>query len=39
VLSESVYDERLYRTMDRLLPHKQAIEAHLVKRLGETVCA
>jgi transposase len=35
VLSERVYDERLYRTLDRLLPHKQAIEAHLVKRLGE----
>jgi transposase len=34
VPSESVYDERLYRTLDRLLPHKQAIEAHLVKRLG-----
>ena len=24
-----------YRALDRLLPHKQAIEAHLVKRLGE----
>jgi len=35
VRSESVYDERLYRTLDRLLPHKQAIEAHLVKRFGE----
>jgi transposase len=35
VSSESVYDERLYRTLDRLLPHKRAIEAHLVKRLGE----
>jgi hypothetical protein len=35
VPSESVYDERLYRTLDRLLPHKRAIEAHLVKRLGE----
>jgi transposase len=35
VSSESIYDERLYRTLDRLLPHKQAIEAHLVKRLGE----
>lgn len=32
---DSVYDERLYRTLDRLLPHKQAIEQHLVKRLGE----
>ena len=35
VCSERVYDERLYRTLDRLLPHKEAIEAHLVKRLGE----
>ena len=33
--AESVYDERLYRTLDRLLPHKQAIEQHLVKRFGE----
>jgi transposase len=31
----SVYDERLYRTLDRLLPHKQAIEQHLVQRYGE----
>ena len=35
VRPESVYDERLYRSLDRLLPHKQAIEAHLVKRFGE----
>lgn len=35
VPSESVYEERLYRALDRLLPHKQAIEQHLVKRLGE----
>jgi|SRR5688572_19349551 len=33
--AESVYDERLYRTLDRLLPHKEAIEQHLVKRLGQ----
>ena len=26
---------RLYRALDRLLPHKEAIERHLVKRLGE----
>jgi transposase len=32
---ESIYDERLYRTLDRLLPNKQSIEQHLVKRLGE----
>jgi Domain of unknown function (DUF4277) len=35
VVPESVYDERLYRALDRLLPHQAAIEGHLVKRLGE----
>jgi transposase len=35
VPTEDIYDERLYRALDRLLPHKQAIEAHLVQRLGE----
>jgi transposase len=35
IRAESIYDERLYRTLDRLLPHKQAIEQHLFKRLGE----
>jgi transposase len=35
VPAESVYEERLYRTLDRLLPHKQAIEQHLVRRFGE----
>jgi transposase len=35
VATEQVYDERLYRSLDRVLPHKEAIEAHLVKRLGE----
>lgn len=35
VAPESIYDERLYRTLDRLLPHKEAIERHLVKRFGE----
>jgi transposase len=34
-LPELIYDERLYRALDRLLPHKEAIEKHLVKRLGE----
>jgi len=33
--AESVYDERLYRTLDRVLPHKEAIEQHLVRRFGE----
>ena len=32
---EQVYDERLYRALDHLLPHKAAIEAHLVNRFGE----
>jgi transposase len=35
VWAESIYDERLYRALDRLLPHKEAIEKQLVKRLGE----
>lgn len=35
VPAESVYDERLNRTLHRLLPHKEAIEQHLVKRFGE----
>jgi hypothetical protein len=33
--SERVNEDRLYRGLDRLLPHKQAIETHLQKRLGE----
>jgi transposase len=33
--SAGVNDDRLYRTLDRLLPHKIAIEQHLVHRLGE----
>ena len=32
---ERVNDDRLYRALDRLLPHKEEIERHLVKRLGE----
>jgi len=35
VPSESIYDERLYRSLDRVLPHKGAIEAHLLERFGE----
>jgi transposase len=35
VASEAIYDERLYRALDRVLPHKSALEAHLVERLGE----
>jgi transposase len=29
-----VYDERLYRALDKLLPHKKALEKHLKDRLG-----
>ena len=35
VSAERVNDDRLYRALDRLLPHKQALERHLVQRLGE----
>lgn len=30
-----VDDNRLYRTLDQLLPHKEALETHLKNRLGE----
>lgn len=33
--AELVNDDRLYRALDRLLPHKRALEQHLVARLGE----
>ena len=35
--SEKVNDDRLYRALDRLLPHKTEIERHLVKRLRELI--
>ncbi len=35
VAVEQIYDERLYRALDQVLPHKEALEKHLVKRLGE----
>src|SRR6266850_7184854 len=35
VPSAKINDDRLYRALDRLLPHKPAIEAHLQGRLGE----
>jgi len=34
VPSDQLNDDRLYRALDRLLPHKAAIEAHLKERLG-----
>ena len=35
VPAEKVYDERLYRALDKLLPHKEALETYLKHRLGE----
>ena len=35
VPEERVNDDRLYRALDQLLPHKQALETHLKQRLGE----
>jgi transposase len=32
---EQVYLQRLYRTLDVLVPHKEAVETHLKRRLGE----
>lgn len=32
---KQVDDNRLYRTLDQLLPHKAALETHLKNRLGE----
>lgn len=34
VAPEQIYDQRLYRALDKVLPHKEAIERHLVQRLG-----
>ena len=31
---EKLNDDRLYRALDRLLPHKRAVERHLKERLG-----
>ncbi len=33
--AEKVNDDRLYRALDRLLPHKVEMEKHLKERLGE----
>ena len=32
---KKVYEERLYRALDKLLPHKAALEKHLKNRLGQ----
>lgn len=33
--AEKVNDDRLYRALDKLLPHKSKLEVHLKERLGE----
>jgi transposase len=35
VAVDAVNDDRLYRALDRLLPHKEALEGHLRSKLGE----
>jgi len=35
VPAPKVNDDRLYRSLDALLPHKQALQVHLKNRLGE----
>ena len=35
VPAERINDDRLYRALDRLLPHKEAIEKHLKNKMGE----
>jgi len=35
VAPEQIYDNRLYRALDALLPQKEALEKHLKNRLGE----
>jgi transposase len=35
VKEEQVDDNRLYRCLDKLLPHKKALEVHLKNRMGE----
>jgi len=35
VRADKINDDRLYRALDALLPHKEALETHLKNRLGE----
>lgn len=35
VSTEKINDDRLYRALDQLLPHKQALEVHLKERMGQ----
>lgn len=34
VRADKVNDDRLYRALDRLLPHKEALEVHIKEKLG-----
>ncbi len=33
--NDLIYENRLYRALDKLLPHKEALEKHLKRRFGE----
>ena len=35
IAPDKINDDRLYRALDQLLPHKEAFELHLKERLGE----
>lgn len=35
IAADKINDDRLYRALDHLLPHKEALEIHLKNRLGE----
>ena len=35
VPADKINDDRVYRALDRMLPHKEALEQHLKSRLGE----
>jgi transposase len=35
VTPEQIHTDRLYKALDQLLPHKEALETHLRQRLGE----
>ena len=35
IAPDKINDDRLYRTLDQLLPHKEALEIHLKERMGE----
>jgi hypothetical protein len=39
VLENQIDDNRPYRTLDRLLPHKEQLEVHLKNRMGELSCS